>query len=96
MRKDNIYITRDLASATYIAYNGIKFATPYNKISRSWVFSEPDRCEQLDLNLRNGEATVEVAKYESTRRILLGMVKNGALGKSGTAIRADELDADET
>jgi hypothetical protein len=96
MRKDDIYTTRDLASAAFIAYNGIKFAFPYDRTSRSWIFSEPDKCEELDLKLRNGEATVEVSKYESTRRILLGMVKNGAMGKSGTAVRADEFEIGET
>lgn len=68
-------MTRDLASATFIAYNGIKFASNYDPPTKSWVFQEPDKCEELDLVLRNGEAQVEVMKYESTRRILLGMVK---------------------
>jgi len=77
MRKDNVYMTRDLASATFIAYNGVKFAKNYDKANRSWIFQEPDMCEELDLKLRNGEALVEVIKYESVRRNLLGMVKDG-------------------
>lgn len=77
MKKDNVYMTRDLASATYIAYNGIKFAKNYDKAMRSWIFQDPDVCEELDLKLRNGEASVEVIKYESVRRNLLGMVKEG-------------------
>lgn len=68
-------MTRDLASATYIAYNGVKFAKNYDKANRSWIFQDPDACEDLDLKLRNGEASVEVIKYESVRRNLLGMVK---------------------
>jgi len=75
MKKDNVYMTRDLASATYIAYNGVKFAKNYDKANRSWIFQDPDVCEDLDLKLRNGEASVEVIKYESVRRNLLGMVK---------------------
>lgn len=70
-------MTRDLASATYIAYNGVKFAKNYDKANRSWIFQDPDVCEDLDLKLRNGEASVEVIKYESVRRNLLGMVKDG-------------------
>jgi len=77
MKKDNVYMTRDLASATYIAYNGVKFAKSYDKVNRSWIFQEPDICEDLDLKLRNNEALVEVIKYESVRRNLLGMVKEG-------------------
>ena len=75
MKLESVYTTRDLASATYIAYNGIKFAKPYDKTTRSWIFQDPEKCDQLDLELRNGEASVEVIKYESTRRLLLGMVK---------------------
>ena len=77
MKKDNVYMTRDLASATYIAYNGVKFAKNYDKANRSWIFQEPDACDDLDLKLRNGEALVEVIRYESVRRNLLGMVKEG-------------------
>jgi hypothetical protein len=84
MKKDNIYITRDLASAAYIAYNGVKFAANYDKINRSWIFQDPVMCESLDLKLRNGEATVEVVKYESTRRNLLGMVRDAKSGESGS------------
>jgi len=71
---NKIFPTKDLISATYIAYSGIKFASGYDKSIKSWVFSEPEKCQQLDLELRNGEASVEVLRYESTRRSLLGMV----------------------
>lgn len=71
------YKTSDLAAATYIAYNGIKFVRTgaYEKTTRSWVFEDYEKCKDFDLSLRNGEAKVEVMKYESTRRLLLGMVK---------------------
>ncbi len=81
MNKDNVYRTRDLASAVYIAYNGVKFAANYDIPSRSWVFQDPAKCEELDLKLRNGEAMVEVVKYESVRRNLLGMVKDAKAGE---------------
>ena len=68
---------KDLVSATYIAYNGVKFATGYDQRSKSWVFQDPEKCKQLDLQLRNGETSVEVLRYESTRRMLLGMVSSG-------------------
>jgi hypothetical protein len=74
MKNELVFKTKDLISATYIACNGIKFAGGYEPESMSWVFSEPDRCSELDLQLRNGESNVEVTKYESTRRTLLGMV----------------------
>jgi len=83
MKCDNVYMTRDLASATYIAYNGVKFAKPYDKVTRSWIFQDPDKCDQLDLELRNGEASVEVIRYESVRRNLLGMVKDGKEDNDG-------------
>ena len=72
----SVYSTRDLISATFIAYNGVKFADNYNENSRSWMFEDPERCKELDLQLRNGEALVELVKYESTRRNLLGMVRD--------------------
>ena len=90
MKTGDIYMTSDLASATYIAYNGIKFAANYDKVKRSWVFQDPDKCKELDLQLRNGEANVEVVKYESTRRNLLGMVKDARTGKDSNYDDFDE------
>ena len=72
--KKDVFATKDLVSATYISYNGIKFASGYDESIRSWVFEDPDKCFTLDFTLRNGEALVEVNKYESVRRTLLGMV----------------------
>ena len=92
MKVESIYATRDLASAAYIAYNGIKFASPYDKDKRSWVFTEPGKCEELDLALRNGEAVVEVMKYESSRRALLGMVKDA--NQNGRSFNADSNEPD--
>lgn len=83
--KDNseFFSTRDLVSASYIAYNGIKFADDYNHDSRSWLFQDPEKCKELNLTLRNGEAIVEVVKYESIRRNLLGMTRNVGGGEGG-------------
>ena len=78
MEEKQIFMTKDLASATWLAYNDIKFASGYNKKTKSWVFENPDKCAELDLQLRNGGANVEVVKYESTRRNLLGMVRDAA------------------
>jgi uncharacterized protein YdaL len=89
MKRENVYMTRDLASAVYIAYNGVKFASNYDVPNRSWVFQDPKRCEELDLQLRNGEATVEVTKYESARRNLLGMVKDAKAGEGSVLYNED-------
>lgn len=80
----NTFSTRDLVAATFIAYNGIKFSDDYDQITRSWLFQEPDKCKELNLLLRNGEATVEVIKYESTRRNLLGMTRNTGRDDNGS------------
>ena len=74
--KIDVYSVKDLMSATFIAYNGIKFADDYDSSTKSWIFENPDECKKLDLQLRNGDAEVEVIKYESTRRTLLGMVRD--------------------
>ena len=73
-KKEDTFSTKDLVSATYITYNGVKFASGYNEETRSWVFEDADECRKLDFDLRNNEAKVEVNKYESVRRTLLGMV----------------------
>jgi len=67
------FSTKDLISATFISYSGIKFASEYDSVTKSWVFIDPEKCQELDFKLRNGESMVEVIKYESTRRTLLGM-----------------------
>ena len=69
----NTFATKDLVSASFISYNGIKFAADYDISIKSWIFEEPERCKELDFKFRNGEAVVEVTKYESVRRTLLGM-----------------------
>ena len=71
---ETIYATKDLASAAFISYTGVKFASDYDKDSKSWKFENPDKCKELDFKYRNGEALVEIVKYESVRRTLLGMV----------------------
>ncbi len=70
------FSTKDLMSAAYLFYKGVKLANVsngYDKKSRSWIFQEPDKCKDLDFELRNGEAAVEPLKYESGRRSLLGL-----------------------
>ena len=74
------FMTRDLASATWLAYNDVKFAQGYDKRNKSWIFENPEKCAELDLQLRNGGATAEILKYESTRRNLLGMVRDAGAG----------------
>ena len=73
MNCDDKFSTKDLVSATYISYNGIKFASDYNMETKCWVFENPEKCQELDFKLRNGESSVEAVKWESTRRLLLGM-----------------------
>lgn len=70
---NSFFSTKDLISATFIAYSGVKFATEYDAVTKSWTFVEPEKCQELDFKLRNSESLVEVIKYESTRRTLLGM-----------------------
>jgi len=71
---NDIFTTRDLVLATYLKINSIKLAGGYDKLSKSWSFYDPATCEELSLELRNGNSKVEVLKYESERRSLLGMV----------------------
>lgn len=82
MNDQTSFYTRDLVSAAYIAYNGVKFAADYDIATKSWVFQDPEKCKELDLSLRNGEASVEVVKYESVRRNLLGMAKENEKGRT--------------
>ena len=91
MNSDKTFMTRDLAAATWLAYNNVKFAAGYDKKTKSWVFEDPEKCMALDLTLRNGEATSEILRYESTRRNLLGMCRDadgGNNGKAGTDTRS--------
>jgi len=73
---EEVFTTKDLMSATYIFYSGIKLAnitSGYDKKSRSWIFEDPDKCKELDFELRNGNTSVECLRWESSRRSLLGM-----------------------
>ena len=74
MNSKEIYSTRDLVLATYLKLNGVKLAAGYDVSTKSWNFGDPIRCNELSLDLRNGEAKVQILDYESTRRTLLGMV----------------------
>lgn len=72
--KNDVYSTRDLVLATYLSLNNVKLSAGYDPATKSWVFGEAERCDDLSLELRNGDSNVEVLQYESTRRNLLGMV----------------------
>lgn len=78
---ETIYTTKDLAAATFIRYNEIKMASDedhkgYNTNTKCWLFSNPEKCKELDFILRNGEAQVEVLKYENSRKSLLTMANS--------------------
>ena len=72
--KMNEFKTKDLILAVYLKYNDIPLSAGYDKATKSWVFANVERCEQLALELHNSKAVVELIKYESLRRNLLGMV----------------------
>jgi hypothetical protein len=74
MDQEGVYSTRDLVLATYLSLKGIKLAGGYTPETKTWSFKDPKVCEELSIELRNGDSKVEVLKYESTRRNLLGMV----------------------
>lgn len=65
--------TKDLVLATYLRYKDVPLSTGYDYTTNMWVFSDPDKCEKYSLELHNGATAVEVIKYESIRRNLLGM-----------------------
>lgn len=65
--------TKDLVLASFLKYNNVEFAKGYEHKTQSWVFKDPDKCKALSLQLHNGTTTVEVLRYESIRRNLLGM-----------------------
>lgn len=65
--------TKDLVLATYLRYNSVPLSEGYDYSTNMWVFQDADRCLKLSLDLHNGSAEVEVIKYESLRRNLLGM-----------------------
>jgi hypothetical protein len=76
-----IYTTKDLAAAAFIRYNEVKMATDenhkgYNINTKCWLFSNPEKCKELDFLLRNGDAQVEVLKYENARKSLLTMANS--------------------
>jgi len=82
MKNDNIFSTKDLVSATYISYNGVKFSSPgYDLETKCWIFENPDKCQELDFELRNGDTTVEAIRWESTRRLLLGMANKNKINR---------------
>jgi len=72
--RNTTYDTKDLTLATYLHYNDILLAEPYDKDTQSWIFIDVERCNALSLSLRNKKSVVEPLKWEATRRTLLGMV----------------------
>lgn len=68
------YDTKDLTLATFLLYNEVLLAEPYDKDTQSWIFANADLCNTLSLALRNKKSQVEPLKWESTRRTLLGMI----------------------
>ena len=78
---ETVYTTKDLAAAAFIKYNDIKMAMDddykgYNSATKCWLFSNPEKCKELDFLLRNGDAQVEVLKYENARKSLLTMANS--------------------
>jgi hypothetical protein len=71
---DKNFATQDLVLASFLRYNDIQLVSGYQIESKSWVFSNIEKCEELELDLKNGNAQVEPLSYESCRRNLLGMV----------------------
>ena len=67
------YKTKDLILAVYLRYNNVDMSKGYDYVSKSWVFTNVALCEELALKLHNSSAQVEIIKYESLRRSLLGM-----------------------
>jgi len=68
------YSTKDLVLATYLKLNDAKLASGYDPVNKTWTFFDSASCDQLSLELRNGESKVDILKYEAARRNLLAMV----------------------
>ena len=69
---NNEFKTKDLVLASYLLYNAIVLLG-YDQLSKSWIFENTDMCNKLTLDLHNSKSNVEVLRYESIRRNLLGM-----------------------
>lgn len=71
-----IFQTKDLVVATYLAYRKIKMTDSWDPTTRNWSFDDVDGlCERLELDVRNGDAQVSVLEYEAARKNILSMVK---------------------
>lgn len=71
-----IFQTKDLVVATYLAYRKIKMTDSWDPSTRNWSFDDADGlCERLELDVRNGDAQVSVLEYEAARKNILSMVK---------------------
>lgn len=76
MKMEKSYTTKDLIVASYLRYNNVKMVSDYKKEIKSWVFANPELCEKLSLDVKNGDARVCPVVFESCRRSLLAMVNN--------------------
>jgi hypothetical protein len=76
MKMEKVFNTKDLLVASYLRYNNVKLASDYKKDIKSWVFANPELCEKLSLDVKNGDARVEPTMFESCRRSLLAMVQS--------------------
>lgn len=72
------YKTKDLVLAAYLKYNGAELSRGYELPTKSWIFFDAPKCEELALTLHNSKSCVELVKYEAIRRNLLGMVHDRA------------------
>ena len=73
---NEVYKTKDLVVASYLAYRRIKMTDSWDAQTRTWSFDNVDRvCEGLELDVRNGEAKVSILDYETARKNVLSMVK---------------------
>jgi hypothetical protein len=74
--EEQVYKTKDLIVASYLRYKDVKLVSDYKKEIKSWVFNDPELCEKLSLDVKNGDAIVNPVSFESCRRSLLAMVNS--------------------
>lgn len=71
--KGEEFSTKDLLLSSFLRYSGMELCSGYDPNTKCWIFSDPEKCEELSIQLRNGNVSVEPLKFESCRRNLLGM-----------------------
>lgn len=77
MKTNNeIYKTKDLVVASYLACRRIRMTDSWDESTRTWSFDNVDGlCECLELEVRNGDAKVSILDYEAARKNILSMVR---------------------